>query len=318
MRKPYKTINLEQVRSFCELCQLGSYTKVARRQHVTTSTVWERVRGLERQFEVALVENRNGVLRPTPEGRRLLELLLPLLTELESTREVFRQRRGLLPESITLVSGMRMLMEEVGQALVLFQRRYPKVRLRLIYAEDREIESLVELGRADLGLMLEPGPDRSPGAAVTFEPAYELDYVLVTPPDHPLRTRRGLRLRDVVRHPLVVGAPGTSSRRRIEEVFHHHSLLGKLTVAVETNSAALTFAYVQAGAGVGITAGNPRGFLCEGLGIRPLGRWFGTARYVFVWTRGAHVPPAQRELAEMIRLCAAGRGSAARKGGPSA
>ncbi|HXG12997.1 MAG TPA: LysR family transcriptional regulator [Gemmataceae bacterium] len=302
MRHPYKDLSLQQLRGFCAICRLGSYAGAARQLGLSPSTVWEQMRGLERQFEVPLLETRDGAVQPTPEGRRLLELALPLLAGLESTREVLRQQRGRPPESITIVSGMRMLMEEIGQAIPIFRRRYPDVRLRLLYVEDREIESLVEQGKADLGLILEPGPGRPLRPTVVHEPAYDLDFVLVAPPRHPLLTRRSLRLRDIVRYPLVLGAPGTNSRRRIEEVLYQHGLLGAMRVAVETNSAALTFAYVRAGAGVGITAGNPRGFLCRGLGVRPLGRWFGAARYVFVWTRGAHVPPAQRELAELIRL----------------
>jgi DNA-binding transcriptional LysR family regulator len=301
MRKPYKNLSLQQIRNFCEVCRLGSYAEAGRRLHLSTSTVWEQVRGLERQFEASLLESSNGALRPTPEGRQLLELVLPLLAGLESAKEVLQQQRGLPPEAITLVSGMRMLMEEVGQAIVPFQLRYPNVRLRLLYAEDRDIEALVERGEVDLALVLEPGPGRASKPTVHHEPAYELDYVLVTPPRHPLLRKRGLCLGDIVRYPLVLGAPGTSSRRRIEEVLHRHNLLAALQVAVETNSAALTFAYVRAGAGVGITAGNPRGFLCHGLGVRALGKWFGAARYVFLWARGAYVPPAQRALADLIR-----------------
>src|SRR5205807_1081556 len=97
----------------------------------------------------------------------------------------------------TLVSGMRMLLEEVGQSVARFRREYPTVRLRLLYAEDREIGSLVEQGEADLGLTLEPGPGRSDHAAVTYEPAYALDFVLVTPRGHVLARKRSLRLRDL-------------------------------------------------------------------------------------------------------------------------
>jgi DNA-binding transcriptional LysR family regulator len=306
MRRPYKDLGLSQLRSFVAVCRLGGYAETARQLGVSTSTVWEQMRGLDRQLGVALLESAGGRVRPTPEGQQLLELVRPLLAGLESAKEVLHQQRGRPPEQITLVSGMRMLLEEVGEALARFRDRYPTVRLRCLYAEDRTIEALVGHGEADLGLMLEPGPGRAPDPALVYEPAYELEYVLVTPPRHPLARRRGLRLRDVARHPLVVGTPGTTSRRRIEEVFHHHGLLRALHIAVETNSAAMTLAYVRAGAGVGIAGGYRRGALAQGLGIRPLGRWFGAARFVFVWQRGAYAPPAQRELADLIRAAVAG------------
>jgi DNA-binding transcriptional LysR family regulator len=301
MRRRYKSMSLQQLGSFSEVCRQGSYAGAARRLDLSPSTVWEHVHGLGQQLDLSLVESRDGTVRPTPDGQELLDHVRPLLAGLESTGEVMRQKSGRPPAAVTLVSGVRMLVEDVGPVVGAFRQRYPGVRLRLLSAEDRKIEPLVEHGDADLGLMLEPGPGRPPRPALAYEPAYALDYLLVTPPGHPLLAKRGLRLADVVRHPLVVGEPETSSRRRIDEVLYQHRLVDRTTIAVETSSAVMVFAYVRGGAGVGVTAGNPRSFLCQGLGVRSLGRWFGAARYVFVWLRGAAVLPAQREFAETIR-----------------
>jgi DNA-binding transcriptional LysR family regulator len=315
MRMPYKDLSLSQLRTFCDVCRTGSYARSARQLHLSTSAVWEQMRGLERQFASTLFEARDGAVRPTSEGRQLLEMVQPLLAGLGSINAVLHQRRGRPPEMLTLVSGMRMLIEEVSQAAALFRQHYPEVRLRLLFAEDCEIEALVERGDADLGLILEPGPGRAPRTTVVHEAAYTLDFVAITPPGHPLLKRRGPPLRDLTHHPLVIGAPGTSSRRRIDEIVHQHDLHDKITIAAETNSTTLTYAYVRAGIGIGIAAGNVRGHLGDGLGVRSLAKWFGAARYVFVWARGAFIPPAQRELADLIRSSLTDRPRAGR-GGP--
>ena len=301
MRKPYKDLSLTQLRSFHEVYRLGGYAEAARFIGVSTSTVWEQMRGLERYFGAKLLESGPGGLRPTPEGKTLLELILPHLAGLESAREVLLQYSGRPPESITIVTGMRMLLDEVATALGPFRRSYPTVRVRCLYAEDRRIEAMIEHGEADLGLMLEPGGSTPPRPTVTHEPAYELDYVLVTPPRHPLLTKRGLKLKDVVRYPLVLGTTATTSRRRIDEAVQREGLTQDLVIAAETNSAASTQAYVRAGIGIGITAGHRRGQLGRGLGLRPLRDWFGVARYVFVRTKGAYLPPAMQEFVRLIR-----------------
>lgn len=102
----------------------------------------------------------------------------------------------------------------------------------------------------------------------------------------------------------MVGTPGTTSRRRIDEAPHQENLTAAATVAVETNSAALSLAYVRAGLGVGITTGHRRGFLGRGLGVRTVGDWFGAAWYVFVRLKGAYLLPAQQRLADLIREAA--------------
>jgi LysR family cys regulon transcriptional activator len=263
------------------------------------------MRGLERYFEAVLLESAGGDVRPTAEGRQLLNLTLPILAGLESAKEVLHQHRGRPPESITLASGMRMLLEEVGDALPNFLKQYPSVRLKCLHVEDRAIEAMVEHGEANLGLMLAPTASRRSDSTLLYEPAYARSFELITPPRHPLLRKRALRLGDVLRHPLVIGTPGTSSRQRIEELLHREGLSGKLRVAVESNSAAMTFAYVRAGAGIGIAPGYQRGSLGRGLGTRSLGHWLGEARYVFVWLRGAYIPPATRALADSIRAAVA-------------
>jgi DNA-binding transcriptional LysR family regulator len=301
MRVRYKDLSLQQFRSFRDLCRLGSYAEVARGLKMSTSAVWEQIRGLERQIGVPLIDNQNGKIHPTPDGQKLLELVLPHINGLESASDVLDQLRGFLPETLTIVSGMRMLMEEIAEAVCDFRQRYPQVCIRLLYAEDHTIPGLIERREADLGLILEPGPDRVRRTPVIYEAAYELDYLLVTPPDHPLLSKSSLRLSDIVRYPLVMGESQVSSRRRIDEVFHRHNLLDRMQVAVETNSAALTFVSVRTGAGVGITAGHVEAYLSRGLGVRSLRKWFGAARYVFVQPRGSHVPPVQQALVDLIR-----------------
>src|SRR6185295_2146107 len=120
----------------------------------------------------------------------------------------------------------------------------------------------------------------------------------VLPPRHPLRRASAVRLKHLVRYPLVLGEGAAYSRHRVEEVLHRHRLKGSVQVAVETSSDEYTLACVRAGMGIGITIGAGRGPLFGGLAIRSLRRWFGTARLGFVWRRGAFVSPAQRELAD--------------------
>ena len=136
---------------------------------------------------------------------------------------------------------------------------------------------------------------------MTYEPAGEVAFLLVTPPRHPLLRLKALRLDDIVHYPLVLGEPEAYSRHRVQEVLHRHDLTGNAVVAVETSSDEYTLSCVRAGLGVGVTVGTGRGHLYRGLGVRPLRRWFGTARVGFLWKRGAHVPPVQSELADAIR-----------------
>lgn len=307
MRVRYKELSLQQLRTFREVCRHGSYAKVARRLSLSTSAVWEQIRGLERHFELSLLETRDGSVRPTSDGDLLLELLAAPLSDLESTKEMLRQLGGRHPRSVTVVAGMRMLCEEAAGAAYRFRQRYPQVTVKLLFVADSLIAGLVERGEADFGVRHATGRAGNRSASVQVERAYELDYVLVTPPKHPLAVKRGLGLRDVVRYPLVLSLDGLPSRKRVEEIFERQGLIDRMTVAVETSSSVMTVAAVRSGVGVGIIAGSPpSGALTRGLGVRSLQKWFGKDRLEFVWRCGTVVPPLQRHLADLIRACGTG------------
>jgi len=299
-RRGHKDLSLNQLRSFCEVCRRGGYAAAARALLLTSPAVWEQMQALERHYGRRLLERQGNAVRPTADGEHLLELVRPLMAGLDSTREILHQQGGALPGRLTLATNLRVLTEEVSRGLRQFQRAYPQVRLRVLYTGN-DVSQRILGDEADVGFTLEPGPDTPPPTSVVYEPAGEVDYLLITPPRHPLLRQRALHPRHVVTYPLVLGEPAAYSRRRVQEVLHRHDLTGVLSVAVETSSDEYTLSCVRAGLGVGITVGTGDGHLYRGLGVRSLRQWFGTARLGFLWKQGAHVPPAQRELARSIR-----------------
>ena len=306
-RRPYKELSLTQLRSFCEVCRVGSYAAAARDLLLTSPAVWEQLQALERHYDVELLERHGNGVRPTLHGERLLELVRPLLAGLESTRNVLHQRDGLLPEQLTIVSNLRVLVEEISLAMFQFRTRYPSVRLVMRFVTSKEVEALVLDGTADVTLTLEPAPDEGISSAIAYQPAGELDYLLVTPPNHPLLRKKKNQLQAIVQYPLVLGIREAYSRNRVQEVFHRHNLLDKVQIAVENSSDEYTLPSVRAGLGIGIAVGKANSSLYSGFGVRSLREWFGTARVGFMWRRGATIPQLQSELAQLLRNCVTGR-----------
>ncbi len=302
VRRHYKDLSLAQLRSFCEVCRLGGYAAAARELLLTSPAVWEQMRALERQYDRPLLERSGNLVRPTMEGEQLLAMIRPILAGLDSTHEVLEQQLGRLPGRLVVATNLRVLAEDVSRGLRRFQRSHPSVQLRISYTGN-DVDQRVLSGEADIGLTLEQGPEERRSAAVVYEPAGELDYLLVMPPRHPLRQRRALELRHIVDYPLVLGEPVAYSRRRVQEILHRHNLTHELRLAVETSSDEYTLSCVRSGLGIGITVGSGRGHLYRGLGVRSLKRWFGTARLGFLWKQGGIIAPAQRELARDIGEC---------------
>lgn len=291
---------LVQLRSFCVVARTGSYAAAARELRLTSPAVWEQVQGLERFYERRLVLRRGNGVALTTHGQQLLRLLQPILAGLDSTRPAIAEQAGEFPQLLSVATNLRVLSEEISQGLGAFQQGRSNIRLRVVFTGN-DVDQRVAAGEADVGLTLEPGPENSPVLSVVYEPAGDVDYLLVIPARHRLASRRPLRLPMLVDEPLVLAEMGGYSRRRVQEVMHRHDLIGKMQIAVETSSDEYTLSCVRAGMGIGITVGTGRGPLYEGLVVRSLGRWFGTARLGFLWKRGAHILRPQRDLAEALR-----------------
>jgi LysR family nitrogen assimilation transcriptional regulator len=300
-RRSYKEASLSQFRSFCEVCRRGGYAAAARELMLTSPAVWEQMQALEYHYGMKLLERAGSGVRPTASGARLLELVRPLVAGFDSTREILQQEDGSLPRQLVFVTNLRVLVEEISGAMRAFQRRYPAIRLAVHYTAIDEIAPRVREGKTDLALTLEPEPSQPSPAESTYEPAGVLDYLLVMPPRHELARLDALHLRDIAKCPLVLGEMKAYSRRRVQEVFHRYDLASELNVAVETSSDEYTISCVRSGMGIGITLGIPRGRLYQGLKTRSLRRWFGMAGVGFLWQKGIHVAPVQREFARELQ-----------------
>jgi DNA-binding transcriptional LysR family regulator len=299
-RTSYKDVTLAQLRGFATVCRSGSYAAAARDLMLTSPAVWEQMQGLERHYGCKLLRRRGNGIGPTMEGEHLLEMVRPLIAGIETTREALHERGGALPPALTIATNLRVLVEEISEALAQFHRSYRGVRLRLIFTGN-DVNERIASGDADLGLTLEAGPETPGAGLVEYRAAGQIDYLLVMPRRHPLAKAKALSLRRILRFPLVLGESAAYSRHRVQEVLHRYNLTESVHIALETSSDEYTLACVRAGIGLGITVGAGRGPLYSGLTVRSLRRWFGAARLRFVWRKGAHLLDCQQALAKAIR-----------------
>ncbi|HEY2412571.1 MAG TPA: LysR family transcriptional regulator [Pirellulaceae bacterium] len=294
---------VQQIRSFCVVFEKQSYAAAAAELHLAVPTIWEQVRALEKQYQAALFVRRGRRIESTPTAALLYESLRSLLSGLDSTFELVREEGGNYPRTVTLVTGARMMLEDLGRPLKQFRDRYPHICLRLLHDHDKDAEELVVQGQADLALTLEPGPGLV-GPGIVSQRAYQIDYLAVFPKRHPLARKATLTLGDLAAQPLIVGHVKTYGRQLLEEAFHHAGLLERVKVVAETDTSAFTIACVRAGMGVGVVAGRPTGILSRDLVTRSLASHLGQAWIAFLWKRGKHLTVSVQTLVQLISRAA--------------
>lgn len=297
---PLDGLPVQALRAFCLVYERGNFSAAARALGLSVPAVWSQVQAVARRYRTILFARRGRRMEPTPAAQTLYEALRPLLVGMDSTLELVRDAQGIQARTLTLVTGARLMLEDLGPPLAQFSRLYPQIRLRLVHAQDRQAVHMVAAGEADLALTLQP-PIEGSVPPVTAMPAFSLEYMAVFPRRHPLARQPRVRLHDLVRFPLVLGVPGAYGRRVVEQALCRLGLQELPTIVAEADNGAFITACVRAGMGVGILAGQLRGFLCRDLATRSLASELGSACIVFLIRRGRIPSPPMQTLLDLIR-----------------
>ena len=297
--RAYKEMTLQQLRSFCETARLGSLKAAATTLGLAHPTVWQQVHALERQLAAPLVEPHGRGCRLSAEGRLLAELATPLVAGIDALTRSFQERRASVPPRVTVASTQRTLIEDLSGPTQLFEKRFRQVQLCFKEVSTREVTVTVEEGRADLGITVSAETE-PPSPALIFEPAYELDHLLITPRNHPLARQRTVRPKDLLAYPLVNAADGIPDPA-VTAALEKLGVFRTQPRRIEAYYTAVIRHYVALGFGIGLVVGRPTGPGHPKLHQRSLSRYFGRTVVNLVWRKGVPRPPHAQAFAELIK-----------------
>ena len=287
-------LSLPQLHTFRLVFELGGYSAAAESASMSVPTVWHHIQELERVYGTALFTKVGRRVVATEAARRLYASLDEILVRLDSTFELVDEDPAV---PITIVTGVRMMMEDLAEPLAAVRSRFTNPIL-IRQGNDQRAEELILSDEADIALTLEPDVGNvSP--LIHYQPAYSVEFLAVAPRTHSLARVTRISLRELVKHPLVVTAPGTHGRDALEQALHFQDL--KSAIAVETDNSGFTIACVQAGMGVGILAGRKEGSLCRQLVTRSLSRQLGRRKIVFMWRKGRQLSDVLGNLIEEVQ-----------------
>jgi DNA-binding transcriptional LysR family regulator len=212
---------------------------------------------------------------------------------------------------LTVAATQRILVEDLPDSVVEFERTHPHVHLCLKEQAIEQIPALVESGEADLGLTTELAGN-PPSPWLVFEPCYKLDLFLVTPRDHPLARRRRVRPEDLRGYPIVNaadGIPDDAVTATLEKLGVFHTQPRR----VEAYYTAVVRCYVEMGFGIGLVLGLPSHRSASNLHERSMSEHFGRVTINVVSRTGTlQLEPAASFAATVRNLLRPGRKAATR------
>lgn len=302
----YKEIQLPQLRSFCVSAAAGNFTAAARTLGISTPTVWQQVRALEKHLKTTLLRRRGRSIELTDEGRVLLDIVQPHVSGLDSLESMFAARQHDLPPELTVSTTPYLASSYLLKPIRAFTVERPTLRLKFgVHVWTRQVIELIEQGQADVGVVLH---DRNePRSAQTdYEYLVDLPFCLITPANHPLANKRTIKPTDWASYPLVVPSEGSYARKILNQLIVRHDLTRQVRVVMETELLDNIQQYVSVGLGISLVHLGERLYPGAKLHVRPLVEEADPFVVSVVTRHGAHLSQTVQEFRETLRLFLAG------------
>ena len=205
-------MELRHLRYFAALAERLSFTRAAEQVHVTQSTLSHQIRQLEDQLGERLFQRVGKTVLLTEAGEALLPSVKRALREIDDGVRSLRGSGRVLSGTLRIASSHSFNINLVPGCLAAFLVRHPSVRVVLEELAAGAIEQRLRDGAADLGIAYRPADL----AALSFEPLYEEQLVLVVRPSHPWAGRKRVRMTELHQQPLLVLTPEFTTRQLLD------------------------------------------------------------------------------------------------------
>jgi DNA-binding transcriptional LysR family regulator len=206
-------MDLRRLEIFVKVAELGSFSRAAEALFLTQPTVSEHVRALEDALGVQLLDRLGRGATPTPAGTLLLGYARHMLALAREATQAIEQFQGRVAGELTVggstIPGEYVVPELIGG----FRGKYPDVRVALLIGSSREVQSWVEDGRVEIGVV---GAAPS-GRVLEGRQLMADELVVVVGAEHPWATRKTVSLDDLKAEPLIVRERGSGSRQTFEQ-----------------------------------------------------------------------------------------------------
>jgi LysR family transcriptional regulator, cys regulon transcriptional activator len=304
LRHYFKELRLQQFRGLVALARWQTFSAAASALGLTRASVWQQVRALEQEMACTLLRTRGQRVELTDAGKKLVEMVAPLVAGFDSVKAAFSSTQDDLPQTLVIATAPTFLIYELRDPISRIHALYPKLHLTVLERNSPAAIELLEQGGADLAVVARP-ESAAASASLEYSSLTRYPFTLICPPGHDLLSRKRVTLRDLIRHPLILPSNVTYCRRHFDNVLSRAGLLEKTNVVLESNFPIMHFEYVSMGMGVGLTPLPPEARLQPRLRrsdirLRPVADLFGEEPIYYARRKGQFETAHATKFRELV------------------
>lgn len=206
--------DLEDLRAFALLAELGQFTRTADALAITPSALSRRIAKLEDALGGRLLDRTTRTVALTPVGVKFHARLSTLLESLDACLEDTHRLVSGLEGKIVVACFASLSHTLFPQALASVHASFPNIQVALRDGNGVQVLDAVLMREVEFGLTTISGPT----SELVSEEIGQDRYMLVCSRKHKLARRKSISWRELSQHRVVSFNPNGSSRRQIDPI----------------------------------------------------------------------------------------------------
>jgi DNA-binding transcriptional LysR family regulator len=259
-----RALNPDQLRTFVDVVELGSFTAAARRLNLSQPAVSLQIRELEARCGIQLLDRLGKKPFPTAAGRQLLVHAHRILNENEDALAAMRRIREARGQQVRVGMSMTTLTYVARDTVRKFKRENPDIDLAISLSPSTPLVDDVRSRNLDLAIVSLPIDD----AQLNVRIFHEDNVIAILPEGEYTPTPRAATPELLASAPFVVQGMTDVQTRLAQEWFRQGGQAPHSFVEVRNLEACR--AAVAAGLGVSIVPGVMAQHSTDGLLVLPL------------------------------------------------
>jgi len=292
-------MELRQLEYLVAVVEEASFTRAAKRVHISQSGVSAQVRQLEQELGADLLDRSGRAVTLTQAGEAALVHARTVLAAAAAMRQAVEDVSGLLRGRLTVGMVTACTITALFDGLGRFHQAHPGVALTLVEGAASDLAERVRAGVLDLALIAAAG---APPEGLDVLPIVTERLVACVPRTHPLAERARLTLADLADLPLICMPPGAGIRAALDQSCRARNVAP--VIALEASAAATLADLAVRGLGVAIMSQTMASPFDEGLSALLIEDAETPALLALAWK-----PPPAPALVELITRCRAAFGA---------
>ena len=236
-------MNLQQLRSFVQVAELGSVSKAAESLFTVQSAISRQIKALEEDLETKLFYRHGRGLQLSETGKQLLPRATHILKEIEEAKSQIVASSENVSGEVTIGMPPTVASVLAGSLAERLANEYPGIRLRFVDAFSETLLSWLQQRKIDFAVLY----DHKSQHNLRIYPLLLENLYLAMHPNSKLAKQESVTLRELSLEKLVLPSSGHSLRNLIERAASNENI--EINVSIDADGLTILKELVMRGLG---------------------------------------------------------------------